>query len=235
MLVARHFGSGVVVTMNADGLWRWDFDPQARKLGNMYEEFWTQLLQWTASYAEFLPGQELSLRLSETSVKQGRAVRGLIGWRGGNAVPMPKLKLFEGQVEIATITASEGETDAEGRRSWTALVQPERAGTFRVQAFNDDKPGPEAVLHVQAPPTEQESLAADPEFLRRLATDTNGAIWKPEQVDELAQSLFAQAPPPVHEAGRAEWQPAWPRGWVLGALIGLMGVEWWARRRRGLL
>lgn len=235
VLVARHFGSGVVVTMNADGLWRWDFDPKARKLGNMYEEFWTQLLQWTASYAEFLPGQELSLRLSENNVKEGRAVRALIGWRGGNTVPKPTIKLFEGQTEVATITASDGETDAEGRRSWTALVQPGKAGTYRVQAFNDGKPGPETVLHVQAPPTETESLAADPEFLHRLATETHGLIWKPEQSAELGRHLFSQAPPPEHGAGQAEWQPAWPRGWVLGALIGLMGLEWWARRRRGLL
>ena len=235
LLVARHFGAGVVVTMNADGLWRWDFDPQARKLGNMYEEFWTQLLQWTASYAEFLPGQELSLRLSESSVKQGRAVRTLIGWRGGNALPQPKVKLFEGKAEVAALAASEGETDAEGRRSWTALVQPERAGIYRVQVFNGDVPGPEAVLQVQAPPTEQESLAADPEFLRRLAAETQGEVWQPAQAGELAGRLFAQPPPQVQEAGRAEWQPAWPRGWVLGALVGMMGIEWWARRRRGLL
>ena len=92
LLVARHFGRGVVVAMNADGLWKWDFDPQARKLGKMYEEFWTQLLQWTASYAEFLPGQELSLRLAEATVKHGRGTRATIGWRGGGEVPQPKLQ-----------------------------------------------------------------------------------------------------------------------------------------------
>lgn len=235
LLVARHYGRGVVVVLNADGLWRWDFDPQARKLGNMYEEFWTQLLQWTASYAEFLPGQELSLRLAEMTIKQGRATRASIGWRGGSKVPLPKIRVYQGEQLISEVTASEGETDTEGRRSWTALVQPAEPGIYRVQALNNDKAGPEVMLRVQAPPTEQESLAADPEFLHKLAEETGGAVWKPEDAGKLAQLLFETPPPIAQVQTKAEWRPLWPHGWVLGAMVGMLGVEWWARRRRGLI
>ncbi len=235
LLAARHFGRGVVVAMNADGLWKWDFDPQARKLGSMYEEFWTQLLQWTASFAEFLPGQELSLRLSETTVKQGRSTRATIGWRGGDEAPKPRVKVFRENDLIADITASEGETDSEGRRGWTALVQPAEPGTYRVQAFNGDKPGPETMLQVPALPTEKESLAADPEFLQKLATETGGLVWKPEDAGALAASLFEAPPSAAKTQAQAEWIPLWPRGWVLSLLVGVLGVEWWTRRRRGLV
>jgi len=235
LLVARHFGRGVVVAMNADGLWKWDFDPQARKLGNMYEEFWTQLLQWTASYAEFLPGQELSLRLAETTVQQGRATRATIGWRGGGEVPKPQVRIFLGDRAIASVTASEGESDSEGRRSWTALVQLAEAGTYRLQAFNGDKPGPEVMLNVQAPPTEQEALAADVDFLRRLADDTGGRSWKPEEAAALGKQLFEAPPSSALTKAKAEWQPLWPLGWIATGLVGLLGIEWWGRRRRGLL
>lgn len=235
LLAARHFGRGVVVALNADGLWKWDFDPQARKLGNMYEEFWTQLLQWTASYAEFLPGQELSLRLGESNVKLGRGVRASIGWRGGKDVPQPKLRVFYEGKPLPDITASEAESDAEGRRSWSALLQPENPGIYRVQAFNGDKPGPEAVLTVLAPPTEQESLAANPDFLTELATATGGQVWKPAQAAELAKLLL---PPPldqVQERAQAVWHPLWPQSWLLIPLVLLLAFEWWSRRRLGLL
>ena len=235
LLAAKHFGRGVVVALNADGLWKWDFDPQARKLGNMYEEFWTQLLQWTASYAEFLPGQELSLRLSESNAKLGRGVRASIGWRGGKDVPQPKVRVFHDGKPLPDIIASEAESDTEGRRSWTALLQPENPGTYRVQVFNGDKPGPEAVLNVLAPPTEQESLAADPEFLRELADATGGRVWQPAQAAELAKHLLTPPPDHAKEREKAIWHPLWPQWWLLTPLILLLALEWWSRRRLGLL
>lgn len=235
LLAARHFGRGVVVALNADGLWKWDFDPQARKLGNMYEEFWTQLLQWTASYAEFLPGQELSLRLGESNVKLGHGVRASIGWRGGKDVPQPKLRVFYEGKQLPDISASEAESDAEGRRSWSALLQPENPGTYRVQAFNGDKAGPEAVLNVLAPPTEQESLSADPAFLNELAEATGGKVWKPAQVAELARLLLTPPLDQVQERAQAVWHPLWPQYWLLIPLVLLLALEWWSRRRLGLL
>lgn len=235
LLAAKHFGRGVVVALNADGLWKWDFDPQARKLGNMYEEFWTQLLQWTASYAEFLPGQELSLRLSESNAKLGRAVRASIGWRGGKDVPQPKLRVFYDGKPLPDISASEAESDAEGRRSWTALLQPENPGTYRVQALNGDQPGPEAVLNILAPPTEQESLAADPAFLGELASATGGGVWQTPQAAALAQKLLAPPPTATQELAKAVWHPLWPRAWLLVLLVLLLAFEWWSRRRLGLL
>jgi hypothetical protein len=235
LLAAKHFGRGVVVALNADGLWKWDFDPQARKLGNMYEEFWTQLLQWTASYAEFLPGQELSLRLSESNAKLGRGVRASIGWRGGKDVPQPKIRVYHEGKALPDVSASEAESDAEGRRSWSALLQPETAGTYRVQAFNGDKPGPEAVLNVLAPPSEQESLAADPDFLHELASATGGKVWKPAQAAELAKLLLTPPLDLVHEREQATWHPWWPQSWLLVPLVLLLALEWWSRRRLGLL
>lgn len=235
LLAAKHFGRGVVVALNADGLWKWDFDPQARKLGNMYEEFWTQLLQWTASYAEFLPGEELSLRLSESNAKLGSGVRASIGWRGGKEAPQPKIRVFHDGKPLTDILASEAESDAEGRRSWSALLQPENAGTYRVQAFNGDKPGPEAILNVLAPPTEQESLAADPTFLTELASATGGATWKASQVDELVQKLLTPPLDATQEHEKAIWQPLWPQAWLLVLIVLLLAFEWWSRRRLGLL
>lgn len=235
LLAAKHFGRGVVVALNADGLWKWDFDPQARKLGNMYEEFWTQLLQWTASYAEFLPGQELSLRLSETNAKLGRAVRASIGWRGGKNVPQPKIRVFRDGQAAQDITASEAESDTEGRRSWTALLQPENPGSYRIQAFNGDQAGPEAVLNILAPPSEQESLAADPAFLTELASATGGKVWSAAAASDLARTLLAPPPDSAASLEKATWNPLWPQGWLLSLLVLLLALEWWSRRRLGLL
>ena len=40
LLIARPFGCSMVATVNADGLWRWDFRPEVREQGAPYQEFW---------------------------------------------------------------------------------------------------------------------------------------------------------------------------------------------------
>ncbi|MDP1589138.1 MAG: hypothetical protein Q8M07_15410, partial [Prosthecobacter sp.] len=101
--------------------------------------------------------------------------------------------------------------------------------------FNGDKPGPEAVLNVLAPPAEQESLAADPEFLRELADATGGRVWQPAQAAELAKHLLTPPPDHAQEREKAIWHPLWPQWWLLTPLILLLALEWWSRRRLGLL
>ena len=74
-LLVRRYGQGVTGLVNGDGLWKWDFFPEARELGNCYEDFWTQLIQWMASYSEFLPGQDFSLRLPASRGEVGHHPR----------------------------------------------------------------------------------------------------------------------------------------------------------------
>lgn len=239
LLVARRFGRGVVAVVNADGLWKWDFFPEARKLGNMYEEFWTQLLQWTAGYAEFLPGQDLSLRLSESSVRLGRSVRATVGWRGGKTMPRPEIKLWKNDVLAATVACSIAGRDREDGASWSAVLEPQEAGSYRVQvvdaAGGNAKPGPETALQIRPPISEREDLSSDPAFLRKLAEDTGGRVVPIKDVAAFATDLIQTKTDDVRQAGEAEWQPLWPKGSFLSVLAGLLGAEWWLRRRRGLL
>lgn len=238
MLVARRYGRGVVAMVNADGLWKWDFFPKARELGNMYEEFWTQWLQWAASYAEFLPGQDLSLRLSETSVPVGRPVRATIGWRGGGAEPAPLVEWHRGGEVAGSASASKTVTSSdEDGGQWTAMIQPKEPGSYRLRVVDTAQPGklgPEAMLRIEAPPTENEILDADPGFLRRLAEATGGRIWKPEQREELAELLKTDDTVQSIGAPQPVWHPLWPQAWVLCGITGLLGSEWWLRRRGGL-
>src|SRR5690606_30805591 len=81
-LIVRRYGRGMVAAVNADGLWRWDFRPEVREQGEVYQQFWVQLMQWCATYSEFLPGQDYAVRLREAAVDPGQAARAVISWRG---------------------------------------------------------------------------------------------------------------------------------------------------------
>lgn len=234
-LLVRRYGQGVCGLVNSDGLWKWDFYPEARELGNMYEDFWTQLIQWMASYSEFLPGQDFSLRLPALRGPVGEPVAVALSFRGGGAAPQP----------LVRITAPDGSTsslspaaypDPGGHPQWRASFTPDRPGTWKLAVADprpDAPPAPEASFLVPAPPAETDNLSADPEVLANLAAATGGRLLAESELPAFLASAFTPEPPSAGSSA-AVWSPSWPR-WPVALLIALpLAAEWYLRRRHGL-
>lgn len=237
LLVARRFGRGMTATVNADGLWRWDFRPEVRAQGAVYQQFWVQLMQWCATFSEFLPGQDYAVRFAEPTAEAGQPVRAIIAYRGGSTPePQPFLQITrDGQPTgeaAATVLPGGGDLG----REWAAVVAPPEPGRYQVRVADRARPGKiegEATLTVAAPPTEADNLRPDSESLQTLARGSGGEIFAPADVEKLAASLWKTDA----AAARAKphWEPLWPRWWVAALIAGVFGTEWWLRRREGLL
>lgn len=234
VLLVRRYGQGVTGLANGDGLWKWDFFPEARELGNMYEEFWSQWLQWLASYSEFLPGHDFSLRLPALHGEAGQAVPITIAYRGKGMPPTPKLLISNGSSAMDLVPAPLH--DASGRPQWRATFTPPASGTWRVKLIDDRPnavPTPEADLVVPDAPAESDDLSPDPEFLAALSSATAGKALDAEQAKTFFASSMTADPPLTRENG-AEWQPSWTRPWLAILLAFLPASEWFFRRRQGL-
>ena len=66
--------------------------------------------------------------------------------------------------------------------------------------------------------------------LRRLASESNGRYVRADQAGQLPSLLRESRV----EAGTPEMRDLWHNGWSLLAIVGLLAVEWVARRRVGL-
>jgi hypothetical protein len=236
LLVVRRFGRGMAATVNADGLWRWDFRPEVREQGAVYQQFWVQLMQWCATYSEFRPGEDYAVHLRDAAAEPGQPVRAVVAYRGPAAPePQPYLKITRGGQPAgeAAATALPG---GEGGREWAAVVTPDQPGRYEIQVL--DKARPEraqgaATLTVLAPPGEDDDLRPDTTTLATLARDSGGQVFAPEDGEKLAASLWT-----ANESGtrgKPRFVALWPQWWV-ALLAGLVfGGEWWLRRREGLL
>lgn len=234
-LLVRRYGQGVTGLANGDGLWKWDFYPEARELGNMYEDFWTQLIQWMASYSEFLPGQDFSLHLASTQGLPGQPVTVSIGYRGTLPAPTPVLQFTrEGAAPVIVNPASV--PDPSGRPRWQATLTPSEPGTWHL-GLSDGRPNapptPEVELAVPAPPTEQDDLSPDPAFLASLAETTGGQSLTAANLDAFLKDKLHTTAPATLESG-AVWQPAWNNTLVALLLTFVPATEWFLRRRQGL-
>lgn len=234
-LLARRYGQGVSGLVNGDGLWKWDFYPEARELGNCYEDFWTQLIQWMASYSEFLPGQDFSLRLPSSRGQSGVPVAATISYRGAQPVPQPVLRITSpggASTDIRPATLA----DPSGRPMWRASFTPDAPGDWKATLVDPrEKPAtaPEVTLAVPSPPSESDDLSPDPELLERVASTTGGEFLKPADFSAFLTRNIVKTPPATRETG-AVWQPAWNHALVALLIAALLGAEWFLRRREGL-
>ncbi|MFC1461234.1 hypothetical protein ACFLQR_01790, partial [Verrucomicrobiota bacterium] len=177
IVLSRRYGKGIIVLVNAEGLWQWDFFPHVAEAGNLYQELWTQLPQWAATYSEFLPGQEFSLKLSRSSVLPGTPVRARIYYRGRiEDVKAPMVSVMRGDTLIQELSPARSVGD---ENRWDTIFSLSEPGAYRVDLANTagrDARGPCAALHVRTPTTEKDDLNADRPFLDRLARESGGRI-----------------------------------------------------------
>lgn len=235
LLVARRHGRGMVAAVNGDGLWRWSFNP-GRKEGeeDWHREFWMQTLQWAATYSEFLPGEDYSLQLSTASVPAGGTARVRIGYRGAaSPAPVPLITLT-GSDGSEKIPAAESGAGEDGTPRWGAVLAPKAPGAHSVTLSAGGAAGPSLPLTVLPPPREDDERSADPDLLEKLSRETGGATWSADMIGGLLATLEPEIPTAA-AADDAVWKPLWNHPWILAILALLLGVEWTARRRMGLL
>ena len=234
-LLVRRYGQGVCGLVNGDGLWKWDFFPEARELGNMYEDFWTQLIQWMASYSEFLPGQDFSLRLPSMRGRSGEPVTATMSFRGSDETPSPLLRIVGPDGKTSDLQPA-AYPDPGGHPQWRASFTPDATGTWKLSVVDPREnapPAPDVNFIVPAPPAESDNLAADPAFLESLADATGGRLISEDGMTDFLGEVFTPEAPTARSTG-AVWQPSWTR-WPLALLIALpLAAEWYLRRRQGL-
>ncbi len=234
-LLMRRYGQGVSGLVNGDGVWKWDFFPDARELGNCYEDFWIQLIQWMASYSEFLPGQDFSLRLPATRGPLGQPVTTTIAYRGTGNPPQPTLRITAPDGENSDLTPATT-PDPSGRPLWRASFTPHTPGEWTVTLIDPREnaaPTPTNTFTVPHPPSESDDLSPDPEFLERIATATNGTALMPGDLPAFLRETITTLAPDTLEAG-AIWQPSWNRALIALLIAALFSTEWLLRRRQGL-
>lgn len=234
-LLVRRYGQGVTGMVNGDGLWKWDFFPEARELGNCYEDFWTQLIQWMSSYSEFLPGQDFSMRLPSLRGDAGVTTAASISFRGASAAPQPMLAVTnptgtESRFQPAAIP------DPSGRPSWRASFTPDAPGNWKLKLIDPRKDAPatpEVLFTVPPAPAEKDDLSADPELLTSIARATGGVCVPAGEFSGFLKSKLAPETPAARESG-AVWQPSWNHALIAITIAVLFSIEWFIRRRNGL-
>ncbi|HOB32329.1 MAG TPA: hypothetical protein PKH32_05570, partial [Verrucomicrobiota bacterium] len=117
---------------------------------------------------------------------------------------------------------------------FVAEAGPFPPGTYQVTLRNNIGKPAELTQSVEvvSASVEKRDLSADPDLMKRLAEVSGGAVVTSDEVSRMPEVVRRW------EAARElahRQRSVWDRWWILASAIGLLGAEWWFRRREGLL
>jgi hypothetical protein len=231
LLVSQPFGEGRVMAFAGDSTWRW----WMQGYENAHKRFWRQIVLWLAKKDEAQEGS-VRIKLAQRRVAPGQVVEFTMGAQSPTGEPIPDAA-FQVEVELPggakqAAAAVRGQEDASA--SFRDTQQPGDY-TIRVSAARDGQAigAARARFTVFHQDLELDNAVADANTLETLARMTGGESLAPEQLPDLIRRL-AQSTEELEveiEAKETFWDK-WP---FLLALVGLMGTEWYLRKRWGLV
>jgi uncharacterized membrane protein len=234
LLVSGQSGDGRTLAFAGDSTWRW----QMQGFGEAHRRFWRQCVLWLAKKDEQTEGR-VWIRLAGRRVIRGTRVDLTLGAEDTQGEPVQSAR-FD-----VTITTPDGNQVAvrpiQSGDDWAAIFRDTATpGDYRIQVTAHDGArelgSAEARFLVPVQDIELDRPAAEPSLMAQLAEMTataGGQSLAPEELPNLLAKLAAQ-PPQLEEEVTASvtYWDKWP---FLLLFVAMLGVEWFLRKRWGLV
>jgi len=228
-IVHRRYGSGQVVSMGVEGLWRWSLNSKVEGATSPFDRFWDQMILWLLAGRDVIPNRQYSFRPNSANILLGDKVYFRLGMR----VPDPAAKSIP--VTIYYNDANAGSTQltpsSGGIGRLGADFLPERTGRYRAVVTLPDGTTQEARFIVFTQDLEETEVATDPGYLRQLCEASGGRLLEPSELPALIKTLGAKITP---AAPRVLTEPVWDEAWIFYAVVLCFALDWYLRRRWGL-
>jgi len=200
----------------------------------LHQRFWRQLILWLAK-KDADTDQPVWVKVEPRNYAPGSNVTMTFGARGADGQPQENAEF---QVEVI---GPDGEkTELKPRKSsgeYSAeFNKATKPGDYwvKVAAKFGGQPLPYSAFTrfiVDARDLELDYPSADVDFLKELSAITGGLSLRPEEIDGLLDRLINSK----SNLTRVQTTPLWDNWWLLSLFVGLMSVEWFLRKKRGLV
>jgi uncharacterized membrane protein len=228
LLVTQNYGRGRTAVMATGGSWRWQMSQPLED--KSHEMFWQQLLRWLVAGT---PGTVLGTTTQTVFTDDPRIpLRAEV--RGKQYELLP-----DGQVE-ARVSGPAGaaatvvlQPDPVHPGVYTGEYSAEQPGSYLVEmiaSHNGERTGVDTLaFRREDGVAESFHTEQNRELLERLASETGGKYWKPDNTQKLPEEIS------LSEAGIStrEIRDLWHLPVVFLVLAGLRVAEWLLRRRWG--
>jgi hypothetical protein len=232
LMVTGGWGEGRTLALAVDETWRW----QMGGASELQRRFWRQLILWL-SKKDQAEGEKVWLRLDQRRVGRGSRVGFTLGATDAQG-NLASGATFQVQVTLPDGTTQAVQSTRRGDQFSANYHATDQPGdyTVTVVATEAGQPLGEAKARFTIPDQDMElnNPAAEPTRMRSLAAMTTGGKGlAPEQFGALLEELETRKKDFQEEIVRKVtlWD-TWP---VFLILVMLLGLEWWLRKRWGMV
>ncbi len=230
-LVVQQFGKGHVGALLVGDLWRWGIrreDPNESDL----EKSWRQMVRWLVAD---VPGRiEVGLRAKPDSAASAIELTARVRDAEYRALDNAKV-VFKITLPGGNTLSLDAEPDGKEAGAYTATYVTKQPGAYRIVAAATAPDGSavgerEAGWAAQPSADEFARLEPDRDYLKTLASKTNGEVVDGASLDSFVTSLSTRAAPITEP-----WSsPLWHQPLYFLVAIACLTAEWGIRRVNGL-
>jgi hypothetical protein len=228
LLTVQNYGRGRTAVLATGGTWRWQMLQD--HTDQSHEMFWRQLLRWLVSE---VPGQVSgSTPRGVLSDETGVALRAEIKDRSFRSVADARVEARilgpGGSAEVVELNPA-----AEEPGRYAAAWAAERPGSYLAEIMakrGEEEVGRDVLMFLREDGVaENFGVEQNRELLTKLAEQTGGRYWRPEQARRLAEEIsYSEAGVSVRETRELWNMPA-----VFLLILALRAAEWLLRRKWG--
>ena len=238
LLTIGRFGKGRTLAFMSDEAWRWNFIAVGnRETPQNHLKLIRQSVRWLAQEPSFEQVQIRPIPVSRPGEKLAIKLRVLKDDFLPTRQASVQLRVIgpEGEPTMVQTTADSEEGE------YTGEYTPTREGSYRVEAeaslagknLGRDKTSFSALF----PYGEIDDGRPKPELLKQIAAASQGEFipindWNEQTLAKIAEKLESHAPSQIVERRQTQlWSTLWP----FYVILALLSVEWWMRRKWGLI
>ena len=232
LLVAQDFGAGRVLAFAGDSTWRWWMSG----FESAHKRFWRQIVLWLARKDQTQEGK-VWIRLAQRRFMPSQQVEFFVGATSPTGDPIAdaefkaEVVLPDGKTRKQLLLARQGE------QMVGSFADTETAGDYAIEVAATLKDQPfgsaRARFLVSRQDLELDNASADAATMGTLAAMTGGKSLAPEELPNLIRSFTEHTEQlDVQRETKKTFWDTWP---FFLTIVVLLGVEWYLRKRWGLV
>jgi uncharacterized membrane protein len=231
LLVAHGYEAGRVIAFAGDSTWRWILHGYE----SAHKRFWRQLILWLARKDQNQEGN-ITIQLQEGRFAPSQRVEFTVVATSAMGEPIPDAT-YEAQIVLPDGTKRPLSLVRHENQMAGSFRDTQTAGDYAIEVTAKEKDQPlgsaRARFLVSRQDLELDNAAADAAVLESLAAMTGGESIEPERLPDLIQRLTADTQHlEVEQETKKTFWDTW--GFFL-TLVGFLGLEWYLRKRWGLV
>ena len=238
LLTIGRFGKGRTLALMSDDAWRWNFIAVGNKeTPQNHLKLIRQAVRWLAQEPSFEQVQLRPIPSAQPGEKVAIKLKVLKDDFTPTRQASVQLRVISAEGEPALVAASADSEEGE----YTGEFIPTKEGTYQVEAeaslagkvLGKDKASFSAAFAYGETDDGRPRL----DLLKQIATTSKGEYisindWNEKTVEKIAAKLESVAPSQIVEQRQTRlWSTLWP----FGIILLLLSVEWWMRRKWGLI